>query len=112
MEVAIVGVGEMGVLMAGHIAAKGYRIHANDVVPANIEAAVARGAKPAATIADLPSGTDVYLVMVRTDSQVAQVVDDILKGAKAGAIIAVSGTHHPSTMKALGAKARERGVGV
>lgn len=108
MKVGMIGVGEMGVLMAGHIAAKGYEIQANDVVAENIQEAVRRGARPAPKIADITA--DVFIVMVRTDAQVSQVTDEILAIAKPGSVIAVSGTHHPEAMKTQGAKAAAKGV--
>jgi len=111
MIVGMIGVGEMGVLMAGHMAAKGHTVYANDVVPANIEEAVKRGAISAPTIGEFAGKVDLFIVMVRTDSQVEEVTDEILKRARPGTVIAVSGTHHPNTMKALGAKAACNGIG-
>lgn len=110
MIVGMIGVGEMGVLMAGHIAAKGIQVFANDVVASRIEDAVSKGAKAAPKIADMATA-DVFIVMVRTDDQVRQVTDEILKVAKPGSVIAIAGTHHPDTMKALGAVAAARSVG-
>lgn len=110
MIVGMIGVGEMGVLMAGHMAAKGMQVFANDVVASRIDDAVSRGAKAAPKIADMATA-DLFIVMVRTDDQVRQVTDEILKVAKAGSVIAVAGTHHPDTMKALGAVAATKSVG-
>jgi 3-hydroxyisobutyrate dehydrogenase-like beta-hydroxyacid dehydrogenase len=111
MKVGMIGVGEMGVLMAGHMATKGHEVYANDIVPSRIEDAVKRGAKAAATIADMAPVADVFIVMVRTDMQVGEVTREILTAAKPGSVIAISGTHHPDTMKALAATAAEKHVG-
>jgi 3-hydroxyisobutyrate dehydrogenase-like beta-hydroxyacid dehydrogenase len=111
MKVGMIGVGEMGVLMAGHIAAKGHEVYANDIVPSRIQDAVGRGAKAANKISDLAPIADVFIVMVRTDEQVTQVTREILTAAKPGSVIAVSGTHHPETMKALAVTAAEKKVG-
>ena len=110
MKVGMIGVGEMGVLMAGHIAAKGHEVLANDIVPANIDQAVARGAKAAPAIAAMAQ-CEIFIVMVQTDAQVRAVTPAILAEAKSGALIAVSGTHHPATMRALGAEAAAKGIG-
>jgi 3-hydroxyisobutyrate dehydrogenase len=110
MIVGMIGVGEMGVEMARHIAAKGHEIFANDIVESRMQDAVKHGARPAPKIADMKSA-DVFIVMVRTDDQARQVTQSILAVAKSGAVIAISGTHHPDTMKALGAEAAARGVG-
>ena len=113
MKVGMIGVGDMGVLMAGHMAAKGLEVYANDIVPGRIEDAVKRGCKAAPKIADLAPVSDVVIVMVRTDDQVRQVVKDVLGGgAKAGPVIAVAGTHHPDLMKEVGAQAATKGVGM
>jgi 3-hydroxyisobutyrate dehydrogenase-like beta-hydroxyacid dehydrogenase len=112
MIVGFVGVGEMGKLMAGHIASAGHEIHANDVNPANVEAAVAYGAKPAARISDLPAATEVFIVMVHTDDQAEDVTLQICEGRRKGSVIAVSGTHRPATMKSLGAVAAHHGLGL
>jgi 3-hydroxyisobutyrate dehydrogenase-like beta-hydroxyacid dehydrogenase len=111
MKVGMIGVGEMGVLMAGHIVAKGNEVYANDIVPSRIQDAVGRGAKAANKISDLAPIADIFIVMVRTDDQVAQVTREILTAAKPGSVIAVSGTHHPETMKTLAATAAEKKVG-
>lgn len=111
MKVGMIGVGEMGVLMAGHIAAKGHEVYANDIVSSRIQDAVERGAKAGEKISDFSAVADVFIVMVRTDEQVTQVSEEILKAAKAGSVIAISGTHHPETMKALGATAAKKKVG-
>jgi 3-hydroxyisobutyrate dehydrogenase-like beta-hydroxyacid dehydrogenase len=111
MQVGMIGVGEMGVLMAGHMARHGHVVHANDIVPANIAEAVKLGAHAAPNITDFADTADLFIVMVRTDAQVADVTSQILQHAKTGAVIAVSGTHHPTCMKDLGAVAASKGVG-
>ena len=112
MIVGMIGVGEMGIEMAGHIAAKGHQVYANDVIESRIADAVKRGAKAAAKIADMASAPDVFIVMVRTDDQARQVTQEILAGAKAGAVIGIAGTHHPDTMKEMGAQAAAKKVGM
>jgi len=111
MRVGMVGVGEMGVLMAGHMAGKGHVVHANDIVPANIAEAVKLGAQAAPEIAGFARIVDLFIVMVRTDAQVADVTAEILKGANKDAVIAIAGTHHPAAMKRLGAIAARQDVG-
>jgi len=112
MIVGMIGVGEMGVLMAGHVAAKGHQVYANDIIESRIADAVKRGAKAASKIADFPAAADVFIVMVRTDDQARQVAKEIMAGAKPGSVIGIAGTHHPDTMKALGAEAAAKKVGI
>lgn len=111
MKVGMIGVGDMGVLMAGHMAAKGHEVYANDIVPSRIRDAVGRGAKAAEKIADIASLADVFIIMVRTDEQVSEVTGEILEAAKAGTVIAVAGTHRPKAMQALAATAAQKKVG-
>lgn len=47
MKIAWVGVGKMGLPMASHLLAAGHSLLACDLVPALVQAAVARGARPA-----------------------------------------------------------------
>jgi 3-hydroxyisobutyrate dehydrogenase-like beta-hydroxyacid dehydrogenase len=112
MKVGMIGVGEMGALMAGHIANAGHTTYANDIAPERIADAVARGAIAAESLSQLARQAEAFVVMVRTDEQVRAVIHELLgAGAARGALIAVSGTHHPETMKELAAACAERGLG-
>jgi 3-hydroxyisobutyrate dehydrogenase-like beta-hydroxyacid dehydrogenase len=69
-----VGVGLMGLPMVKHLLPRGYAIRAYDIVPAQVEAARAAGAQPAASPADAATGVDFVLLNLPTNEAVEQVV--------------------------------------
>lgn len=111
MKVGIVGVGAMGVLMAGHMVAKGHVVKAYDIDPARVADAVARGAEAAESAAALAPFGDVTIVMVGNDEQAEGVMTEILPLQRTGSVVVVTGTHHPETMQSFAAKCARRNVG-
>jgi 3-hydroxyisobutyrate dehydrogenase-like beta-hydroxyacid dehydrogenase len=69
-----VGVGLMGLPMVKHLLPRGYAVKAYDIVPAQIEAACAAGAQPAASPADAATGVDFVLLNLPTNEAVEQAV--------------------------------------
>jgi 3-hydroxyisobutyrate dehydrogenase-like beta-hydroxyacid dehydrogenase len=69
-----VGVGLMGLPMVKHLLPRGYAIRAYDIVPAQVEAARAAGAQPAASPADAATGVDFVLLNLPTNEAVEQAV--------------------------------------
>jgi 3-hydroxyisobutyrate dehydrogenase-like beta-hydroxyacid dehydrogenase len=69
-----VGVGLMGLPMVKHLLPRGYAIRAYDIAPAQIEAARAAGAQPAASPADAAAGADFVLLNLPTGEAVEQAV--------------------------------------
>ena len=69
-----VGVGLMGLPMVKHVLPRGYAIRTYDIVPAQIEAARAAGAQPAASPADAAAGADFVLLNLPTNEAVEQAV--------------------------------------
>ena len=69
-----VGVGLMGLPMVKHLLPRGYPIKAYDIVPAQVEAARAAGAQPAASPADAATGVDFVLLNLPTNEAVEQAV--------------------------------------
>jgi 3-hydroxyisobutyrate dehydrogenase-like beta-hydroxyacid dehydrogenase len=67
-----VGVGLMGLPMVKHLLPRGYAVKAYDIVPAQIEAARAAGAQPAASPADAATGVDFVLLNLPTNEAVEQ----------------------------------------
>ena len=59
MKIGWVGVGKMGLPMAGHLLAAGHAITACDIAHAGVAALVARGAHKAASPAEAARGNDV-----------------------------------------------------
>lgn len=101
MNVGVVGVGEMGAAIAGHLAAKGHKVFAYDVDASRLKVGVARGLGAASNLADLASKAELFLVVVSTDEQSRDVTDALSHTAQPGALIAVVATNSPRTMQEL-----------
>ena len=113
MRVGVVGVGAMGLALAGHVKAAGYQVLATDIDPAARAAAVAQGLEVRETLEGLAPHIDAAIVVVATDAQSRSVVEGLLgAGLAEGALIAIAATNHPSTMIELEALCGARGVGL
>ena len=113
--VGIVGCGRMGTSIARHLLAAGWRLTAADTNPAALEAVVAAGAQPADTAAEVAARSDLTLVVVVDDEQMAGAVggeDGALAGASPGDVVALCASVRPDTCRSLAHAGAERGVSV
>jgi len=110
MKVGIVGVGEMGAAMAGHLLAKGHEVSAYDVDTAKLKAVSGRGIAAAESLEDLAKTAELFLLVVSTDEQSMRVTEALSQHANKGALIAVVATNSPNTMKELAKLCDARGV--
>jgi 3-hydroxyisobutyrate dehydrogenase-like beta-hydroxyacid dehydrogenase len=101
MKIGIVGVGEMGAAMAGHLVAKGHEVSAFDVDSVKLKAVAARGIAVAGSLETLAATAELFLVVVSTDEQSRAVTQVLSRAAAQGALIAVVATNSPNTMKDL-----------
>lgn len=69
-----IGLGEMGVPMAGILVRAGYRVVGFDLDAGRLAAAEAVGVDPAGSLADAVAGAEIVIVIVRTTAQAAQVL--------------------------------------
>jgi 3-hydroxyisobutyrate dehydrogenase len=114
-RIGVVGAGRMGLPMVKHLIRQGYQVHVMDISEANLAKAKELGAQVVATPAELGKQTDFVILGVGYDDEVRQVTlgkDGLLETLASGAIIAVSSTVAPDTVKGLAAAAAEKGVGV
>lgn len=112
MKVGIVGIGAMGLAMAGHIGKAGFDISAYDTDETAMQAARDIGIKTSSSLKDLGQGRDIVLIMVATDSQSELVVTDILDSQlNPDAIIVVTATNHPKTMVRLAQLCEKQSIG-
>jgi 3-hydroxyisobutyrate dehydrogenase len=109
MRVGVVGVGEMGAAMARHLAAKGHEVSAFDINATRLEAVARRGIAAASSLEDLGRKCELFVVIVSTDEQSAEVTDALSQHAADGALIVIAATNGPMTMKELDKLARSRG---
>jgi 3-hydroxyisobutyrate dehydrogenase-like beta-hydroxyacid dehydrogenase len=110
MKVGIVGVGEMGASIAGHLAAKGHDVSAYDVDDARLNAVTSRGVSAAGSLETLAKMAELFLVVVSTDEQSRAVTEELSQHAGPGALIAIVATNHPNTMKELAGLCAARGL--
>ena len=109
MKVGVVGVGEMGGAIAGHLMAKGHSVTVFDIDAARMKAAAARGAATAQSLEDLAPRAELFLAIVSTDDQSRHVTDVLSQHAAKDSIIVVVATNSPKTMQELGALCASRG---
>ena len=113
MKVGFVGCGEMGEPMAGHVLkTKKYEVWIYDIRATATKAIAKRGAKIAQSLDELGRTCDLFVVMVGYDHQVKQVVTDLAKVGKKGAVIVITATSHPDMVMECAAIAAKRGMGV
>ncbi len=114
-RVGIIGVGRMGQPMVKHMIRHGFEVTAVDVSKDNLAKVAEMGAKIADTPAALGAVSDFIILGVGYDEEVNEVTlgaNGVLAALPRGAIIAVSSTVSPDTVKALDAAARARGCDV
>lgn len=89
MKIGWVGIGKMGLPMASHLLAAGHSVTACDLVPALVQAIVARGAGAAATPAAAARDAEVVFSSIPDDSALRSIAlseAGVLAGARPGAV--------------------------
>lgn len=112
LATAMVGLGDMGLPMAGHMARHGFEVWGYDIAAAAMERARAQGVRPARDLNDLGRRADIIVVMVQTDAQVNEAVHALLAAVKPDTVICVASSTAPATCRDLARRAQPRGVGV
>jgi 3-hydroxyisobutyrate dehydrogenase-like beta-hydroxyacid dehydrogenase len=110
MKVGVIGVGEMGLAMAGHLIDKDHAVWAFDVNAERLAVAGRRGASIAGSLPEIARQAEVFIVIVATDEQSREVTKALAEHASPGALIAIVATNHPDTMRELGALCAARGI--
>jgi len=107
MRVVLIGAGEMGLAMGGHMRSKGFDVSAFDINAERLRAAAERGLTPKENLAEAARSADMFLLAVATDQQVIDVCDGLADAA--GATIVVAATINPETVTSLKPDIEERG---
>lgn len=97
-----IGLGAMGGRMSAHLAAAGHEVRGVDVVPALVDAAVARGVRAAASIADAVQHADVVVLSLPRGEHVRQVLegpDGAWAHARAGTLVLDTSTVDVATSR-------------
>ena len=115
LKVGFIGLGDMGSGMATNIAKGGVPIQVRDLRPEALEKAVAAGATPSKSLADLVDFADSIHVCLVFEEQITALVtgpDGILAHATPGKILVIHSTLMPSTVRGYAEHAATRGVHV
>jgi 3-hydroxyisobutyrate dehydrogenase len=113
VRVGWIGTGIMGGAMCGHVLSAGHEVTVHSRTRAKAEPLLARGARWAATPADVAAGADVVFTMVGYPADVRQVIlgeHGALAGAQRGAAIVDMTTSEPTLAVEVHEAARARGV--
>ena len=79
MKVGVIGIGEMGFPMAGHVRDKGYAVTVYDVDEGRLGAAKDAGFDTASSLAELATKAEIFIAVVNTDEQSREVTEEISK---------------------------------
>ena len=101
MKVGIIGVGDMGLPITGHLIGKQHTVSVYDINAERAKAGAERGAAVAGSLQELAKLAEVFIVIVSTDEQSREVTTAISAHAAPGSLIAVAATNHPETMVEL-----------
>ncbi|WP_395448906.1 NAD(P)-dependent oxidoreductase [Aminobacter sp. UC22_36] len=107
MRIAVIGAGDMGLAMGGHIHRGGFEVSAFDISAERLRLASEQGLEAKESLADAARSADIFLLVVATDQQVVDVCEGLSDAA--GATIVVAATISPETMLALKPRLEERG---
>lgn len=114
-SIGVIGAGRMGLAMVKHLIKAGYAVSVVDINAENVASAVSLGATKEMSPFSLGQKSDFVILGVGYDEEVNDVVlgsNGLLEALKPGAIIAVSSTVAPDTVKALNVKANLKGVAI
>lgn len=112
-RVGIVGIGDMGIGMAGNIINRGYSLTGFDIRDDRKRRITQLGGAVASTPREVAEQSDVIFVMVLNGDQVQQVVtgpNGLLEGAAKGSVIIVTATIKPAQIHAVEDAVRSKGV--
>jgi 3-hydroxyisobutyrate dehydrogenase len=112
-RIGFIGVGTMGLPMAGNLVKKGFTVTAFDVNPAAVQAATGVGSAAAASAAEAVAGADIVITMLPSSPHVESAFTGdggVLMAAKKGTLLVDMSTIDPAVTRRLAAAAAERGL--
>lgn len=114
LTAGVIGLGAMGHQMARHMVKGGITVTGYDVAPEAGAKAEGEGVTLAAGIPELGATVDVAHVIVQTDKQVVEVIEDhgLLAAMKPGSVICIASSVAPDTCAEISAYAAERDIAV
>lgn len=110
MNVAFLGMGRMGRLMAGHVIDGDHDLTIWNRTPGKAAELTSRGAHEAGTVADAVKDADVVVMMLFGADSSHEVLDSVAGAAAPGTLIIDATTTGPDAARELGAKAVRAGL--
>jgi 3-hydroxyisobutyrate dehydrogenase len=110
MNVAFLGMGRMGRLMATHVLDAGHHLTVWNRTPGKAHDLVERGAREASSLEDAVSGADAIVLMLFGGDSVQEVLDPIAAAAPKGTLIIDATTTGPDAAGRLAAQAHGLGL--
>ena len=110
-RIGFIGLGNMGLPMAGNLVKAGHQVLGFDLVDSNIEKAVARKVEKASAAAEVAKEADCVITMLPAGKHVLGVYGDIAGKAKNGALFIDSSTIDVESARKAHAIAAEHGIG-
>lgn len=112
-DIGFIGVGTMGLPMLTNLLKAGFRVEACDVRAAAVDAAVARGARAAASPAALAGRAQVLITMLPSSPEVETVYlgpGGVLDGARPGLVCVDMSTIDPAVTRRVGQRLAAAGL--
>jgi 3-hydroxyisobutyrate dehydrogenase-like beta-hydroxyacid dehydrogenase len=113
-KIAWIGLGKMGLPMAGRLLAEGHVLNIYDIDDTRAATLVVKGAHAAASAATAAAASDYIFTMVTNDDALLDAVtgpDGVVRGASAGAVLIDMGTHSPDVSARIAKETEEKGLG-
>lgn len=110
MTVGFIGVGRMGLPMAGHLIDAGHDLVVHDVRPAAAQPLLDRGAVLAASPRAVAEAADIVITIVPSSREVEAVIADLLPALGPRHLLVEMTTSDPSATRRLAARVTARGA--
>ena len=110
MNIALIGLGNMGLPMAANLLKAGHTVAGYDLAAANLAAHTAQGGRAASSVADAVAGADMVLTMLPAGKHVAAVYAEILAAVTTRPLLVDSSTIDVATARDVAAKAAAAGM--
>jgi 3-hydroxyisobutyrate dehydrogenase len=109
-RIGFIGLGNMGLPMAGNLVKAGHIVEGFDLLGANLERAGSRGVKPERSAADAAKEAEILITMLPAGKQVLEVYQGVLAAARAGTLFIDSSTIDVASARAAHRLATEAGM--
>lgn len=110
MKVGFVGLGVMGLPMAGHLLEKGNKVVVWNRTPSRAEPLRAKGAIVANDVGQLASECEMIMICVSRTEDVEEVIDKMLPHAASGTLFVDHSTIEPAGARRIGKRVAEKGM--